>query len=393
MQAARTHRIDPYFAFRLGVLGQMVADAVAPMGTAAPDIRQRYFKDAERYIQRVQMNSSNRRLIDATYFPERTRSASAQDDTIEVDYISGAGFGGLDMASLSDDASRAVNAVADVIYTIIVSPVSRLNVSQSDQRQYALDALRYYLERRKLSEADAAIGMVFNSGVLTPALEEQVADVYFESGHFERAMKHYESVLQADPTQRDVAARISTYYEEIGDTATQNSFLEDARDAYQKAADADSLNENAHRKLFNAERAIEARDVRLEASKAAIDLAREYESEAENARLKGNYIESMARLREAHAQYATVTDEFPELSREAGRGIRMLEMAVKEMQTNLVGSVRRLSGSGYPYTARRLGRTVPGGEERAFRSLQQIELNTAMENLAESVGRDIEALR
>lgn len=393
LQAVRADRIDPYFAFRLGALGHLVADAVAPMSSAAPEYRARYFKDAERYIQSVEMNTAGRRIIDATYFPEQMRRATAKDDTIEVDYRSGEGFEALALASLSADASRAVNAVADTFYTIVVAPVSRLNVSQTDMREYALDALEYYLRRGKLLEADSAVSAVLSSGALTPELEEQIADVYFEAEHFDKAMEHYQSVLEADPTQRDVAARVSTYYEGLGDVAAERNFLEDARDAYERAASADRLNEAAQRKLYMAERDIEARDARLESARAAIELAQDYQTKAEKAKLAGKFVESLSHLREARAQYATVTDEFPELSREAERGIRMLDLETKEMRTNLVGSVRRLSGTGFPYTARRLARTQPGVERQAFESLQQIELNTAMDATAESLGREIEALR
>lgn len=393
LQAIRSDRIDPYFAFRLGVLGQIVADTVAPMRTAAPELEQQYFKDAERYIQSVEMNSTARRVIDATYFPEQMRRAAAQDDTIEVDYRSGEGFEGLALASLSSDASRAVNSVADTFYTVVVAPVSRLNVSQNDMRQYALGALEYYLRSGKLREADSAVDAVLGSGAVTPELEKQIADVYFEAEHYDKAMEHYRSVLNADPTQREVAARVSRFYESLGDEAMERNFLEDARDAYEQAASVDQMNEDAHRKLYTAERSIESRDARLESARAALELAREYGTEAEKAKLAGNYVESLSHLREARAQYETVTDEFPDLHRDADRGIRLLDLEMKEMRTNLVGSVQRLSGSGYPYTARRLGRAMPGVERQAFHSLHQIELNTAMDAIVEEVGRDIEALR
>lgn len=393
LQAIRSKRIDPYFAFRLGAIGQVVANTVAPMKTAAPEYRDQYFEDAEHYIQQVDMNTEPRRVIDATYFPERIRRAASQDDTIEVDYRSGQGFDGLARATLSDNASRAVNAVADTFYTIIVSPVSRLNVSQADMRQYALSALGYYLEHDKLREAQSAVQAVLESGAVTPELERQIADVYFNAGHFEKAMEHYQSVLEADPSQHEVARRVSKYYEELGDEAMQQSRLEQARDYYQIASRTDSLNEAAHRKLFDAERDIEARNARLEAARAALELAQEYETEAEKARLAGNFVASLTHLREAEAQYASVTDEFPDLAREAERGLRMLTLALKEMRTNLVGNVRNLSGTGFPYTARRIARTAPGVERRAFESLKEIELTTAMDSTADSLARDIEALR
>ena len=264
LQTVRGNRVDPYYAYRLGTLGQLVAQTCSPMESAGQSVREEYFRDVDRYIRRVQMQTSDRLLVDPqAYFLRVRQDASNQDDTIEVDYRSGLGFDGLAGAMLSEDASRAVDAVADVWYTIFAQDVEHINVSQTDVRDFSLQGLEYYLAHNKLREADEMYAKVASLGMMTPDLRKNIGDVYFDTGHFDNAIEQYRSVLEAEPGRRDVVVRISGYFEVLGDTALAKNRLEDARDAFASALEADALNPDALRKLQNAESKIASRDERL----------------------------------------------------------------------------------------------------------------------------------
>ena len=89
LESVRGRRIDPYFAYRLGVLGKLVTQVVAPLSGSDPVYRQMYFDDVEKHIHQVKIRPHARRQADAqAYFAYAIRQARTQDEIIVVDYRS-----------------------------------------------------------------------------------------------------------------------------------------------------------------------------------------------------------------------------------------------------------------------------------------------------------------
>ncbi|MDP7640620.1 MAG: hypothetical protein QGG73_13070, partial [Candidatus Hydrogenedentes bacterium] len=124
LQAVRAERIDPYYVYRLGVLGQLVADTTAPMGTLNPLYRGQYFADVDASVGRAQLTAQPRRIVDPhAYFGRLRGQIRDQENTIIREYQAGQGFAGLASAALSSDVSRSVNAVLDVWNTVLTRDV------------------------------------------------------------------------------------------------------------------------------------------------------------------------------------------------------------------------------------------------------------------------------
>ena len=125
LQAVRADRIDPHYAYRLGVLGQLVADTTAPLGTLNPVYRDRYFADVDANITRAQNLARPRRVVDPrTYFGRLREKIQDQENTIIREYQAGQGFSGLASAALSLSESKIATA-SRVVSIRSSSPFSR----------------------------------------------------------------------------------------------------------------------------------------------------------------------------------------------------------------------------------------------------------------------------
>ncbi|HIJ66156.1 MAG TPA: hypothetical protein HPP77_09425, partial [Candidatus Hydrogenedentes bacterium] len=122
-------RVDPYLAFRLGVLGKLVAQVSAPMATAGATYGNLYYADADTQITGVSLQPSARREVEPLgYFRGVQQAATANDEAIVRDYKRGVGFDGVAKGAFAAHANRSVDAVADVWHTILTQRVKLTNV-------------------------------------------------------------------------------------------------------------------------------------------------------------------------------------------------------------------------------------------------------------------------
>ena len=393
LQSVRTDRIDPYYAYRLGTLGAMVVRATAPLAQTSASARREYYADVERSIDGVDLRVDRRKQVDPrAYFNLVTADAWANDQTILVDYRGGVGFSGYARSALSIDASRSVNAVADVWYTIISSAAPVFELSPSNIRDYSIGAIQFYLKLGNFEEVEEAYRDATAQGMITTAMRKSIGDLYFEAGFAERAIEEYEKVLADSPGQRDVTERISQYYEGVGDAAIARNNLEDARDAFALALNVDSLHPTAQRKLLSVEARIFARDERLISQRLATEEALSYENRAEEASVRRDYAMAISLLREAQSQYAAVTDEFPAEARVAELGNRNVGLRIAELKGELIENAQSLSGTGFRFDAQRLASQTGDRNEQALKRMLNEEYDRALEALRRRVTDQSNAL-
>jgi len=390
LQSVRGDRVDPYFVYRLGVLGKLVVQASAPLANSSTRVRDRYYADVERGIDGVDLDVQARKLVDPrAYFTFITSEASKNDQTIIIDYQGGIGFRGYPASALSIDASRSVNAVADVWYTILSSAAPAFELSPSNMREYTLGAVRFYLEARNLREADAAYQEAEARSILTIDVQKSIGDLFFDAGLAERAIEEYQKVLTRSPGRRDVTERMSRHYELVGDEAMSRRNLEDARDAYTKALQIDSLHPDAQRKLLDVESRIFARDERLVTQRIAAEEARELEHRAEEAAVRRDYAQAIALLRQAEQRYGKITDEFPAEARTANIGLRNVVARMGELKQELITNAQSLSGTGFRFDARRLAATTDDRNQQALQEMLSAEYERALQELRRQVTSDL----
>lgn len=384
LQTIRGPRVDPYFAYRLGVLGKLVARITAPMLTADPRYRTLYQADVENRITNVALQSAPRRDVDPPiYFSVVQREAAARQDVIEKEYQTGVGFRGLASQSLPQDISRSVNAVADVWYTILQGRAQVVNVSPDRIRDYHVSALEYYISRRNTRETNAVYDRLTELGVQTPDLRKRIGDMFYDAEQYDRAMQEYRAVLVEQPGRRDVVQRISEYFRQQGDEATKSGRLEAARQAYKQAAEADRLDPGSQEKLIETERRIADRDERQKAAQTALDEAFAMEKAAEDLLRRGDYTGAMEQLAKAEQLYGDVTDEFIEERRAAESGLNNVLKRKAQLKDELLRNAQNFSGSGLSADIQLLikGKAATLAEE-ALRELLQKERNSELKRLA-----------
>lgn len=353
LQSVSGGRVDPYFAYRLGVLGMLVAEVTAPLADAEPSIRDLYYADVEAAIERVQLKPSPRTKVDpVSYFAEVRADAADRRDLIITDYRSGIGFDGTARAAISEDASRSVNSVADVYQSVLTSRAASANISPSQIRDYVVSAIQFYIKRGNDAETESAYNRLTALNVSTVDLQKQIGDIFYDAGKYERAMKEYRAVLALDPARRDVTERIAAYYVKLGDDALNEQRLEDAREAYQNALNADKLQPNAQRRLLDAEKLIKERDARLDETRVTLTTADEKLSQADQLAFRRDYGGAIALLYEAQNGYGKVTDEFIAEYRLAQNGILTAESKLTQLRRDLVSNAPSLSGLGAGFTTR-----------------------------------------
>lgn len=347
LQAVRGDRVDPYYAYRLGVLGRVVSGLTATMRTAKPSYRTQYYADVDGSIGNVTIASSPRVIVDASlYFRQVQDDSEVRQPLIEKDYQDGVGFRGLAAKSLSQDVSRSINAVADVWWTILQGQSRAVSISQSQLARYHENALTFYINRGNRREIDEAYDRLRALGVDSPDMLKRIGDLFYEAGDRTRAIEEYRLVLEKEPGRRDVAERIAAHYLEEGERLLEEGRIEQARDAFQEATLADQLSATAKEKLLEAERLLSQRQDRIAEAQGAVDVALGLERQAEDlVRLK-NLPEAVSRLEQARDIYATVTDEFPQERRAAEVGYSNVERRLREVTAMLLSDAQNFSGAG-----------------------------------------------
>ncbi|MCC6797513.1 MAG: hypothetical protein IT366_20535 [Candidatus Hydrogenedentes bacterium] len=391
LQSVSAGRVDPYFAYRLGVLGALVADATSPLADSEPSVRDLYNTDVEGVIERVQMRQSPRTKVEpATYFSEVRDQARQRRELIVTDYRQGVGFGGTAGTAISDDASRSVNAVADVFHTVLTGRVASANISPSQIRDYVVRAIQFYIKRGNDAETEAAYKRLSALSVTTVDLQKQIGDMFYDAGKYERAMQEYNAVLAIEPTRRDVTERIAAYYVKLGDDALAEKELEAARDAYQNALNADKLQPNAQRKLIDAEKMIQERDARLNTTRETITSADEKLSQAEQLAFRRDYGGAIALLYEAQSSYGTVTDEFASEYRLAQNGILTAESRLNQLRRDLVSNAPTLSGLGAGFSTRKQAADAANAlDAEALRALLKSQYDAEISRLKTETAGEI----
>ncbi|MDZ4858123.1 MAG: hypothetical protein SGI88_04010 [Candidatus Hydrogenedentes bacterium] len=391
LQAVGGGRVDPYLAYRLGVLGSLVAQVTAPLADSDPTIRDVYYADVEGVIETVQLKPARRAQVDpASYLTDVRAEADERRELILADYRGGLGFKGIAGAAISDDASRSVNAVADVLQAVVTDRVTAANISPSQIRDYAVRAIQFYIRRGNDAETEAAYARLMDMNVATVDLQKQIGDMFYDAGKHERAMKEYKAVLALDPSRRDVTTRIAEYYVKVGDDALAGEQLEDARDAYRMALDSDKLHPSAQSKVLDAEKMIAERDARLAAARESLNAGDEKANAAEQLAFRRDYGGAIALLYDAQTAYNTVTTEFAPEFRAAQNGLLTTQSRLGMLRQELVNNAPSLSGLGGGFTTRMQAQeAAQATDTAALRALIEAQYQAELNRLRAEAGAEI----
>lgn len=383
LKAVQQGRVDPFFAYRLGALGKLVAELTSPLRDVSPAYRNLYYADVEKNIEKTVLQPGVRQAVEPkSYFARAMLEARAHDEMILKDYQGGKGYAGVASTTLSEYATRSLNAVADVWNTILVNKSLAGNVSDIQMRKYVLDAYAFYIARKNPREIEEAEQRLTKLTPPTTEMRVRIGDMFYAAEIYERAMQEYRAVLAEDPSRRDVVQKISDYYVQMGDKAIDGNQLETALDDFKTASEANPLHPEAESKRLQAEALITARDGRRDACRAAIERAGKLETLAEDEALKGRYAEAIALLRQADGAYDEVSDEFPAELQQKTRGQKNARYRMQELQGQIVENAQVFSGSGAAQDIRALAQNgTKNLDKQALQALMEAEYQTALNGL------------
>lgn len=355
LKAMRGDKLDNYFAYRMGLLGKLVAQITAPMADANPTYRNLYYTDVERVIESTTVTNLPKQNVDSTdYFTRRLAEANANNDVIQKEYEAGIGIGGVAKSLLGADTSRSARAVADVWTTILMDAPVTGNVSPDRMREYCIYGMKFYIDRKNTPAMEAAEERYEKLVEPNADYFVQLGDAYFGGGLNEQAITKYKAALNLDPDRRDVAAKISDYYMAKGSEDLQNGQLEAAEDSYAAALASNPLHDTAEGSRLKVARMIEDRDARMAANQALLDRAAELEQLADGEAQRSHAAEAIDLLREAENTYMEVTDEFALEASLRDRGLSALRTRVQELKQQIMVNAANFSGTGYVQDVPRL---------------------------------------
>lgn len=382
LKTVESGQIDAYFAYRLGVLGKLVASVTAPMFTGNPNYKRQYYADVDQHIERTKLATSPRRVVEPSpYFGQLMMEAGQQESIIEQEYAEGTGFQGVGRTALSQDASRSVRAVADVWYTILTGSAAAGGVSERQIRSYVLGAMDYYVSRGNVGEIRAAYDRLMALNVADEALFQQVGNLFFDAGLYEQAVEEYQKVLARNPANREVADRMAEYYSRMGEQALERGQLEPAYDYFVLATETNKLHPTAQQSLIQVEKLIAERNARMAAQQELLDRAQGHIAEAERLAVDRKFALAVNTYEQARQVLASISDEFPQISQQANLGLTNVRSRLNVLQEDLIGNAQMLSGAGFVQEAQRKAAEAQGLTEEGLRKLTEAELRGQLQRL------------
>ncbi len=384
LETAQSGRVDPYFAFRLGTLGKLVAEAVSPMRGENASYRNLYFADVERHIGQVKLIPADRTFVDPdVYFDRRMLLANTYNEMLVKEYRSGVGFSGVASATLDEKVSSAVNAVADVWHTVLTGPAVMGNVSDEQLRNYVVDAYSFYINRGNPEELATVTQRLGDLVSFTPDMRVRIGDMFYDAELFERAIEEYQAVLAVEPDRRDVVEKIAKYHVRRGQEALRDERLEAALEAFEMALDVNPLHPDAEALRLTARERISARDARMAANRASVERAEGLVSLAEEEALRGRYAESIALLRQANDAYSEVADEFPSLTQRRITGQNTVRARIQDLKQQIMANAQSYSGRGFTQDAQQIAaREAKEVSREALQELVRSEYESELDNLS-----------
>lgn len=391
LDTMRGKSLDPYYAYRLGMLGALVARVSAPLADAPPSIRDRYYADVDAVVEQTALRVTTRKKVDPeAYFKRVQGLANARKDLIVKDYQEGSGFTNVAKGSVTEDIGRSVEAVADVWSTILTRKVVHASVSPEQVDGYVVGAVRYYVARGNEREVATNLERLTEGREQSAKMAKQIGDALYDGGFYERAIEEYRIVLRVEPGTKDVVSRIASYYVKVGDEALAKKRLQDALDAYAMAAKTDPLHPAAEARRLEAQAQIAAREARLQAVRGLIEEAASLQEQADTFAEQRKFGEAITALSKAMVNYGNVTDEFPPERMAANAGRASVTARLTGLQTQLVQNSQSLSGAGFAVSARQMAAAqTKEFDTQALKSMQAKQLADETERLRTKYGNAI----
>lgn len=364
LSKARTYGSGSYFAYRLGVLSSLVADIMLPYGLAwTPEqeaMQAQVRADIEKHLNAYKYASHNTRRVDVAnareYFQQRLTFRNDNIILIEDDYRRGRGYSGLLKESSQQNFVDAVDAVADVWYTILeagtTKPASAMSANDDMLANYFVDEIAYQLmDKRNFHQAGAVYENLAALNSTNPAIYEEVGDLYyaFETRQSaERSIREWRIAYELGGANRDAVARkISDHflregreYLELADEKGKGETeLPSALAAFKQALQYNWTSEAAADLIKDTNKRIAERNERREMTVSIIAKADQIREESDNLVTAGNFGNAIPNYRKAAEILNAVDDEFTDQNEIA----QQMKQAINKSISTAISNVQSLA--------------------------------------------------
>ncbi len=333
LRETRELGVGSYFAYRMGVLATLTADVLLPYGFAwTPQeqaLRDRIAEDIDAHLDdfRYAGRSSRRTYVRhvRAYFAERRTFFEDNKTLIADDYSAGLGYAGFLSEAAPAYFQRAVEAVADVWYTVLRTEAdpSDEELSRPLMTWYLVREIEYLLQVKKnLVQTDVTYAHFEKTNPGIMEAYEKVADLYYTFGTdaaIERAVREWRVAHGLGGPNRDrVGRKLASHYLSVGRRYLESGVkpranetdLPNALQAFQDALYFDRGNADAAGGVQQTNKAIEERRELYDMYMEIIANAERVREEAGRAFTEGDYGAAITTYRKAVSLFESVGDDF-----------------------------------------------------------------------------------
>ncbi len=352
LREVRKYGVSSYFAYRLGVLSALTADAILPFGFAwsprEANLQETIAGDIDAALENfsyTQTDDVNFIRNPRIYFQNRRSFYGEAKRIIARDYERGSGYGGYLANGAPAYFETAINTVADVWYTVL-QPVQQINdvaPSPTNVTWYFVGEIRYLLEvkanqRRALQAYDLFERV--NPGIATAF--EEVGDLFYTYGTDEaqaRGVREWRQAYAIGSTNRSrVAKKLAEHHLEEGQRfldrgqqpGSDDGDLPAALREFEAALTFDRNSDLAAEKIQETNGAITARQERYDLNSNIIASADAVMAEADVALEQEDFALAISTYQRAEGLYETVDDFFPALAEQAEDKIATAQESERE---------------------------------------------------------------
>lgn len=358
LRGVRKYGMGSYFAYRMGVLSSLVADAMLPLALEQSP-------EAQRHRQQIEADI-DARLDRYSFMPTRPkqvyiRTASEYFRTYRAfyadnrrmivnDYDRGVGYQGLLSEAGPVIFGRAVESVADAWHTVLATTPLDVDVDPSPQALtwYFVNAIRYLLyEKDNYQQAVQTYDILERVNPGIPDAYIVLGDLFYQYGTgeaVERGVREWKIAQRIPGAHRqETAAKLAKHYIAAGQAfletgvlpSSPETDLQNALKNFSLALEYQSTNAEAAERINAANAALVTRQKNHEMATQYLSSAETVVQKAEQSRLMEDFASAIATYNNASSVYALVLEnpdyQFPELVAAAQRGVANVKKSIRDV--------------------------------------------------------------
>jgi tetratricopeptide (TPR) repeat protein len=366
LRAARSDGTGSYFAYRMGVLAALTADAIMPYGIAYSDkdraLKERIDADIDRRVGTYRYAPAGFRaqyIRSPHLYFDKHRPFFADDRMlIKDDYTRGKGYDGFLRNGAKAYYGRAIEAVVNIWFSVFYEGPEAVDRRPSNliTSKYYVHEIGYLLkEKNNPTAASRAYSLFEKAEGANKDDYLTVGDMYYEYGEdllasgrpdveaLGKEMKergvHEWKIAQRESgdVRRAASERLSKHFIREGEAYFQNAQsatatetdLADALRSFQQALEFDRTNTTAVARISETSLEIKKKEDRYELQQSFLDKSLQVLREAQQQEVQKNFGDAIKAYNRALVTLGGIDTEFKDLHKSAEENISSIKKFLK----------------------------------------------------------------